>query len=74
MKLKYLSALMTVIPYMILSAGKAQAGPLLDFTFSFTDTTGGVSGTVTGEILGLSDNSTGAATDVLIESHAAALN
>jgi hypothetical protein len=57
---------------MILCEGTAQAS--LTYTFSFTDTTGTVPGTVTGEILGLSDNSTGPATGVLIESWPTALN
>lgn len=45
-----------------------------DFTFSFTDTVGNVAGTVTGEILGLTDNSTGPAAKVIVESFPAGLN
>jgi hypothetical protein len=44
-----------------------------DFTFSFTNTDGNVSGVVTGEILGLTDNTTGPAAQVLIESYPAAI-
>ena len=45
-----------------------------DFSFSFTNTVGNVAGTVTGEILGLTDNSTGPAAQVIIESFPAGLN
>lgn len=46
-----------------------------DFTFSFTNTTqGNVSGTVTGKILGLTNNSTGPAAQVIITSFPAGLN
>jgi len=45
-----------------------------NFKFSFTNTLGGVPGTVTGEILGLTNNSTSAATQVIIETFPAALN
>jgi hypothetical protein len=45
------------------------AGNALTFFFSFTDTTvGHITGTVTGEIDGLVDNSTSAATAVIIDS------
>jgi hypothetical protein len=47
---------------------------LLDFDFSFTNTIGDVSGTVTGEIVGLSDNSTSSASQVLIESFPSGLD
>lgn len=47
----------------------------LDFSFSITNTDAlGVPGTVTGRILGLSDNSTGAAAQVLIDSVPSAIN
>jgi hypothetical protein len=54
-------------------APPARAG-LLNFSFSLTNTLGNVPGTVTGEIDGLSDNSTGAASDVIIETAPAALD
>jgi hypothetical protein len=53
----------------VLSGTSANAD---DFSFTITNTDGNVSGTVTGEILGLTDNSTGPATQVLIESYPAA--
>jgi len=59
----------------LLAAGLALAAvaaparaELLDFTFSFSNSIGTTAGTVTGEIEGLADNSTGAAGDVIIES------
>jgi hypothetical protein len=56
-------------------APPARAG-LLNFSFSFTDdpTVGTTPGTVTGEIDGLSDNSTSAASDVIIDTVPAALD
>jgi hypothetical protein len=68
-QLKYTFALM--ISGIVFAAGQANAD---DFSFSFTNDIGNVAGTVTGEILGLTDNSTGAATDVIIESYPSALN
>jgi hypothetical protein len=68
-QLKYTFALM--ISGIVLAAGPASAD---DFSFSFTNDIGNVVGTVTGEILGLTDNSTGAATDVIIESFPSALS
>jgi hypothetical protein len=55
-------------------AAPARAG-LLNFSFSFTNdpSYGKTAGTVTGEIEGLSDNSTGAAADVIIETAPSAL-
>ena len=44
-----------------------------DFTFSFANTEGNTAGTVTGEILGLSNNTTGAASEVIITSFPAGL-
>jgi hypothetical protein len=41
------------------------------FTFSFTGTSGNVSGTVTGEILGLTNNSTSPAGGVILDSYPA---
>lgn len=49
-------------------ASNAFAGPLT-FTFSFTNTTGNTPGTVTGRILGLSDNGTGPASQVFIDAY-----
>lgn len=49
--------------------GDARAA-IVDFYFSFTNVTGDTNGTVTGRILGLSDNAAGqAATNVLIDSY-----
>jgi len=58
-------------------AGIVLLGPTAradNFSFSFTNTLGSVPGTVTGEILGLTNNSTSAATQVIIESFPSALN
>ncbi len=55
---------MAVLP-LILSGGTARAGGL-NFDFSITNTQGNVSGTVTGEIIGLADNATSAAAEVII--------
>jgi hypothetical protein len=49
-----------------------HAGPL-DFMFSFSNTTGNVNGTVTGEIFGLTDNATGPASNVILDSYPAGL-
>lgn len=57
----------------VLAGGVASAHAGLNFDFSFTNTDGNVSGTVTGEIFGLTDNSTSAATDIVIDSYPAAL-
>jgi hypothetical protein len=46
-------------------AGQVEAS--LIFDYSFTNTVGTLPGTVTGQILGLTDNSTGPATHVLID-------
>ena len=56
---------------LILSTSTARAD---DFTFSFSNTVGDVSGTVTGEIIGLTNNSTSSASEVLITSYPAGLN
>jgi hypothetical protein len=45
-----------------------------DFTFSFTNTIGNIPGTVTGEILGLTNNATSPAAEVLITSFPSGLN
>lgn len=44
-----------------------------NFTFSFTNSTGTIAGTVTGEVFGIEDNSISSATEVLITSFPAAL-
>lgn len=69
MQFKHVFAL--VISGIVFAAGPASAD---DFSFSFTNDIGNVAGTVTGEILGLTDNTTGPATDVIIESYPSALN
>ena len=56
---------------LMLSTSTARAD---DFTFSFSNTVGDVSGTVTGEIIGLTNNSTSSATEVLITSYPAGLD
>lgn len=56
-----------------LVGGTSSAHAGLNFDFSFTNTKGYDSGTVTGEIFGLTDNSTSAATDVVIDSYPTAL-
>jgi hypothetical protein len=45
----------------------------LNFTFSFTNTIGNTAGTVTGEVIGLKDNATSPATDVIITSYPSAM-
>lgn len=69
MQLKYIFAL--IFSGIVFLSTPARAD---DFSFTFTNVTGNVGGTVTGEILGLVDNSTGPATDVIIESFPSALN
>jgi hypothetical protein len=63
----------TAVSAVLISPLPAHAG--LNFTFSFTNdpTYGNTPGTVTGEIFGLTDNSTSAATNVVIYSDPAAL-
>lgn len=65
-------AAIIVFPLLVLG-GAAQAGSV-DFTFSVTNTIGNVPGTFTGEIFGLTDNATSAATSVLILSILAGMN
>src|ERR1700679_90346 len=50
-----------------LATAPAHAG--LNFDFSFGNVNGSIPGTVTGEIFGLTDNSTSAATDLVIDSY-----
>jgi hypothetical protein len=53
-----------------LAGGVTPARADLIFDFSFSNTTGNVAGTVTGEILGLTDNTAlEAATDIVITSY-----
>jgi len=68
-QLRHISAL--ILSGIVFSSALARAD---DFSFSFTNATGNVGGTVTGEILGLVNNSTGAATDVIIETYPLSLN
>jgi hypothetical protein len=51
------------------TAGLAFAAPAqaLTFDFSVTNTTGDYPGTFTGQIFGLSDNSTGAPSEVVVD-------
>jgi hypothetical protein len=67
------SLIATAISAVLISPISAHAG--LNFTFSFTNdpSVGNTPGTVTGEIFGLTDNSTSAATNVVIFSDPAAL-
>lgn len=46
----------------------------VNFIFSFTNSTGNVPGTVTGEILGLLNNSTGPAAHIIIDSYPGAFS
>ncbi|MDJ0649240.1 MAG: hypothetical protein QNJ60_11095 [Xenococcaceae cyanobacterium MO_188.B19] len=50
-----------------------EAANALDFTFSFSNVTGSVPGTVTGTLGGLNDNATGAATSLELTSFPAGL-
>jgi len=62
------------ISWIVLLGASAEAD---DFSFSFTETLGSfgtVSGTVTVEILGLTDNATSAAAEVIIESFPSGLD
>jgi hypothetical protein len=64
--------LMVLAVTMLAAEGPVQASQIFDF--SFTNDGGNVSGTVTGRILGLNDNSTGPASHVLIDSFPGALS
>ena len=48
---------------------KSSYGATLSFDFSFTNTLGVTSGTVTGQIYGLSDNATSAARSIFFRIH-----
>jgi hypothetical protein len=63
-------ALMAAVLVLLMAVSPARAD---DFSFSITNTVGNVSGTVTGEILGLTDGTTGPAAEVLILSYPTAL-
>jgi hypothetical protein len=58
----------------LLSAASVSAHAAAVFQYSITNTIGTVAGTVTGKIYGLSDNATGAASMVTIETYPAGLN
>jgi hypothetical protein len=64
-----LSAFVT-IPGVLAAYTPAQA---LDFSFSFGNTSGPISGTVAGRVIGLVDNTTGSASQVVIDSFPAGL-
>jgi hypothetical protein len=51
----------------------ASHAALLDFEFSFSNITGNVPGTVTGEVLGLMDDATGPASNVIVNTYPAGL-
>jgi hypothetical protein len=66
--------ILTLAVALVLGTAGAQAATLLDFSFSFTNNNGNVSGTVTGIIYGLQDNTNGqAAANVVITSAPAEL-
>jgi hypothetical protein len=60
--------------FIALIAVSAPLHASLTFQYSITNTVGNVAGTVTGRILGLSDNSTGPASQVLIDIFPAGLD
>jgi PEP-CTERM motif len=57
----------------VLMHATASHATLLDFKFSFSNITGNVPGTVTGEVLGLMDDATGPASNVIVDSYPAGL-
>jgi hypothetical protein len=65
---------MAAVSIPLITAGSLFAAGPLDFDFSFTNTIGDVSGTVSGEIIGLTDNSTGSASEVVIDSFPSGLD
>jgi hypothetical protein len=69
MKKKFLLGVSAALAAMLVSA----PGHALDFTFSFTNQTGNVPGTVTGEIDGLMNNATSTPTHVTVTSFPSAL-
>jgi len=69
MKRKFLLGLSAATAVMLVSA----PGHALNFNFSFTNQTGNVPGTVTGEIDGLLDNATSVPTHVTVTSFPSAL-
>ena len=60
------SRALNVAAMLAFATSVATPASALDFLFSFTNDVGNVSGTVTGEVFGLVDNSTSAATSVQI--------
>jgi len=72
MRLKSMTAIFALAISAIVFLGPTAKAD--DFSFSFTNTLGTVPGAVTGEILGLTNNSTSAATQVIIETFPPALN
>jgi hypothetical protein len=59
-------SVVALVPILLFGPANARAD---DFTFSFTNNVGSVAGTVTGEIFGLTNNSTSAASEVIIDSY-----
>jgi hypothetical protein len=57
----------SVLAVLMVAAMAGQTEASLVFDFSFTNTAGTLPGTVTGQILGLTNNNTGPATHVLID-------
>ena len=55
-------------PTMFVAWSLASPAHALDFNFSFSNVTGNADGTVTGEIFGLTNNATSAASDIVIDS------
>ena len=66
------SAIVSII--LGLGAAQAEATPIFQFSFTNNPSLGGVPGTVTGRILGLAEDGTGPASQVLIDSFPAGLN
>ena len=66
-----IGSMAAVLTVLMFSSTSARAD---NFTFSFSNTVGNVSGTVTGEIFGLTNNATGPASEVLITSFPAGLD
>ncbi len=68
------SLLRFTLASVVLLAASFSAQAALVFNFSITNAFGSVSGTVTGTIYGLTDNSTGAATSVTIDTFPSGLD
>jgi len=69
--MRFIKLMLLTVAVLLAASGQTHAS--LIFDYSFTNTIGTVSGTVTGQILGLSNNSTGPASEVLIDTFPAAL-